>query len=94
MLDKLREVIDPEIGVNIVDLGLVYECEVDENRASVAMTMTTAACPMGPFLVDAVEGVLLRQPGIESAEVRVVWDPPWTPSMMSDAARAQLGWNS
>jgi len=93
VLDKLREVIDPEIGVNIVDLGLVYECEADKGHAVVTMTLTTAACPMGPYLLDTVEGVLLRQPGIESAEVRVVWDPPWTPSMMSDAARAQLGWN-
>lgn len=89
--DALRGVIDPELGVNIVDLGLVYGVEIDGPRVVVAMTMTTPACPLGDYLRDLVEsGVKQRVPDVERVDVELVWDPPWTPDMMSDTARRQL----
>lgn len=91
-LDLLREVIDPELGVNIVDLGLVYDVRVADGVAAVRMTMTTPGCPLGGYLDDAVRDCLWGAPGVEDVDVRIVWDPPWRPEMMSDAAREQLGW--
>ncbi len=88
----LRKVIDPEIGINVVDLGLVYDIEIEGQRLNVDMTMTTAACPLGAYIVDQAS-MLLRQ-AFPEAEVNVnlVWYPQWTPEMMTDAARQQLGW--
>jgi metal-sulfur cluster biosynthetic enzyme len=90
--DLLREVIDPELGVNIVDLGLVYDVRVSDGVARVRMTMTTPGCPLGAYLDDAVRGCLWGAPGVDQVDVRIVWDPPWHPDMMSDAAKVQLGW--
>ncbi len=92
VLDILRKVIDPEIGINVVDLGLVYGVDIDGNRLNVDMTMTTAACPLGAYIVDQA-AMLLRQffPDAD-VNVNLVWYPQWTPDMMSDAAREQLGW--
>ncbi len=90
--DILRKVIDPEIGINVVDLGLVYGIEIEGQRLNVDMTMTTAACPLGAYIVD--QASMLLQQAFPEAEVNVnlVWYPQWTPEMMSDAARQQLGW--
>jgi metal-sulfur cluster biosynthetic enzyme len=89
--DALRGVIDPELGVNIVDLGLVYGVEIDGGRVRVAMTMTTPACPLGDYLRDLVEsGIQQRVAGVERVDVDLVWDPPWNPDMMSDAARRRI----
>jgi metal-sulfur cluster biosynthetic enzyme len=92
VLDILRKVIDPEIGINIVDLGLVYDVIIDDNRLNVDMTMTTAACPLGAYITDQAD-MLLRSyfPNAE-VTVNLVWVPQWTPEMMSDTARQQLGW--
>ncbi len=92
VLEVLRKVIDPEIGINVVDLGLVYGVTIEGNRLNVDMTMTTAACPLGAYIVDQAD-MLLRQffPDAE-VNVNLVWHPQWTPEMMSDAAREQLGW--
>lgn len=91
--DALRQVVDPEAGMNIVDLGLVYGIEVGSGAVRVEMTMTTAACPMADLIVDearqAIESVVPR--GTE-VEVQLVWDPPWTPERMSDLARERFGW--
>lgn len=93
VLEALREVIDPELGVNIVDLGLVYSVEVQDGVVTVKMTMTTPACPLSTYLVDIAEAAIWRNiPEVESVQVELVWDPPWHPSMMSQAAKAQLGW--
>jgi len=87
----LSEVIDPEIGVNIVDLGLVYGIEVDEARVRVAMTMTSPACPLGDYLKDLADGAIRRGvPGVQDVEIVLVWEPAWDPDRMSDAARRQL----
>lgn len=92
VLDALRQVVDPELGVNIVDLGLVYGAEVREGHVHVRMTMTTPACPMEELLMEMVHSAILRElPEARSVEVDLVWDPPWGPEMMSDAAKSQLG---
>lgn len=92
VLNALRQVVDPELGINIVDLGLVYHIEVHDTRVQVTMTMTTPACPLSAYLKERVEAVLRQQvPDIQSVEVQLVWDPPWRPTMMSEAAREQLG---
>jgi len=90
--DTLREVIDPEVGVNIVDLGLVYNVYLGENDVMVEFTVTTALCPLGSYLTRAVEVHLLALPGVESVEAHLVYEPPWNPSMMSEEARRALGW--
>ena len=92
--EALRRVIDPEAGMNIVELGLVYGVDVSDAGVQVQMTMTSAACPMAEMIVDearaAVQAVL---PATVPIEVELVWDPPWTPERMSDFAREHFGWN-
>ena len=89
--DALRTVIDPELGVNIVDLGLVYRVEIEAPRVRVEMTMTSPACTLGDYLKGLVEvAVKAAVPGVEHVEVALVWEPVWDPDMMSDEARRQL----
>lgn len=90
--EALRSVIDPELGVNLVDLGLIYDVAVTDGIAYVTITTTTPACPIGSFLEDQVRWAVLRLPGILGVEVVLVHEPRWTPAMMSDAARKVLGW--
>jgi metal-sulfur cluster biosynthetic enzyme len=93
VLDALREVIDLEVGVNIVDLGLVHEAEVRDGRARVVMTMTTPACPLGESMVEEAKAAIRRHlPGVTAVTVEVVAEPRWQPSMMSCAAQQRLGW--
>lgn len=80
--ERLSEVIDPELGCSIVDLGLIYDVRIDGSALSVAMTFTTPGCPMHEALLEGVKTALRTVPGVETASVRVVWDPPWNPSMM------------
>ena len=94
--DQLKTCFDPEIPVNIVDLGLVYKCEAQPlddggERVHVEFTLTAPGCGMGDFLRQDVEQKLLAIPGVKGADVQVVLDPPWDQSMMSDVARLQLG---
>lgn len=93
--DALRGVIDPEAGMNIVDLGLVYAIEAPDadGGVSVQLTMTSAACPMAEMIVDSAHDALAGAfgPGTPIA-VELVWDPPWTPDRMSDFAREHFGW--
>lgn len=89
--DALREVMDPELGVNLVDLGLIYSVKIEGRSVRVAMTLTTPGCPMHDSLAEGVQIALLGLEEIDDAQVDVVWDPPWHPSMMTDAGRAQLG---
>ena len=100
LLDALRAVEDPEAGMNIVELGLVYGVAASADRnaparwlATVRMTMTSAACPLGDYLTDAVRDALrARFPDLEEVNVELVWDPPWTPERMSEEARNFFGW--
>jgi len=93
LLDALRSVEDPEAGMNIVELGLVYGVEATPPTATVRMTMTSAACPLGDYLTDSVRDALrLRFPELERVDVELVWEPPWTPERMSEEARNFFGW--
>lgn len=89
----LRTVIDPELGVNIVDLGLVYRIGVGADGAvAIEMTLTTPGCPLGGFLDDQIRSCLAQLPQVRDVRVELVWQPPWDPEAMNDAAREQLGW--
>lgn len=91
ILDALRPVADPELGVSIVDLGLVYSVEVDDRRVHVTMTMTSPTCPLRDYLLDEVaHAIKAAVPAAEHVTIDVVDDPPWTEDRMSDAARRQL----
>lgn len=91
-LDELEEVIDPELGINLVDLGLVYALEVDDEVVRAAITATTPACPMQGVLVEDAEEALRRaDDGDRRVEVYLVWEPAWRPEWMSEVAREQLG---
>jgi metal-sulfur cluster biosynthetic enzyme len=92
LVDRLRTVIDPELGIDIVSLGLVYGAQVVDGVAHILMTTTTPACPIGAYLVDAIDRALLELPGILDVDVELTHDPPWTPHRMSDEAKVQLGW--
>lgn len=89
--DALSQVIDPEIGLNLVDLGLIYSVTLKDGVATVIMTVTTPGCPMEHSLVFGVETAVLAVPGIRGVHVEVVYDPPWTPSLMTEAARVTAG---
>lgn len=94
VLNRLSEVVDPEIGLNIVDLGLVYDVRIDEtSHIWVKMTLTTPGCPMHDSISAWAKRAVESLPGIAGANVEVVWDPPWHPGMMSEFARQQLGWS-
>lgn len=89
----LRTVFDPEVGLSIVELGLVYAVRVEASQCAVEMTMTSAACPMGDLIVADVERALAAVlPAELPPRVALVWEPPWTPERMSDSARRAMGW--
>ena len=91
--DILRRVIDPEVGMNIVDLGLVYRVDAGPDGVLIEMTMTSPACPLGEMITDEVKDVLARHlPPSCKTEVRLVWEPPWQQSMMSEAGKRHFGW--
>lgn len=91
--EVLRGVFDPELHMNIVDLGLVYGVDVQAAKASVKMTLTSPGCPYGPYLLHQVKDTLLSLKGIQDAEVEVVWDPPWGPDKMTEEVRLELGFD-
>jgi metal-sulfur cluster biosynthetic enzyme len=91
ILEKLKEVIDPELGCNLVDLGLIYGVRIEGAKVSIKMTLTTPGCPMHESLAYGVQSALLSLPGVEDVDVEVVWDPPWTPEMMTEDGQATLG---
>jgi metal-sulfur cluster biosynthetic enzyme len=89
----LSTVIDPEVGIDIVNLGLIYDVRIDAGGARVTMTMTTPACPLGPHIQEQAETAIRRAwPEAPSVVVEIVWSPPWSPDRMTREARAQLGW--
>lgn len=93
ILSGLSEVIDPEIGVNIVDLGLIYRAERAAGGIEVAMTLTTPTCPMGESLVEEVRSTLAaRFPDAPAVAVTLVWEPAWSPARITEAGQVQLGW--
>lgn len=91
VLDALKNIFDPEIPVNIYDLGLIYGLEINEGHAVVTMTLTTPHCPVAESMPGEVETRVGAVPGVGSVEVNLVWDPPWDPQKMSDEAKLELG---
>ena len=92
VMEALKEVIDPELGINIVDLGLVYDVEIKEGVADITHTLTSPGCPLGPEIVTNVRRAVSRFDDIEDTQVHIVFSPPWHPSMMSDEAKDELGY--
>ena len=92
IVDALKTVFDPEIPVNIYELGLIYDLEVQpEGQVQIKMTLTSPGCPVAGSLPGEVKMKVEQVPGVASADVELVWDPAWNPSMMTEAARLQLG---
>jgi len=91
VLETLRQVVDPEIDCNIVDLGLIYGTRIEGRKVTVKMTLTTPGCPMHESIAWGVKNALCNLEAVEEAEVEIVWDPPWNPSMMTDYGRARVG---
>ncbi len=89
----LGTILDPEFGLSIVELGLVYDVKLDGPHIDVAMTLTTPSCPAGDMILDGVRSALSELPGAEKVDVNLVWDPAWTPDMLTAEAREFLGWS-
>ncbi len=92
VLEALRQVYDPEIPVDIVNLGLVYRVAVEDGIVRLKMTMTSPGCPVGDFLTQEVKRAIGTLEGVDGVSVEFVWDPPWTPEMMTAEAKQRLGW--
>jgi metal-sulfur cluster biosynthetic enzyme len=91
VLAALHQVEDPELGMDVVDLGLVYEVEVEGPKVKVLHTLTSMGCPVGPMIQEDIQRVAAELPGVEDVEVELTFDPPWTPDKMSDDAKFILG---
>ncbi|MCH7594374.1 MAG: DUF59 domain-containing protein [Chloroflexi bacterium] len=91
VIEALKEVYDPEIPVNIVDLGLIYDVEVEDGEVAVEMTLTAQGCGMGPYIAQQAEWRIAELEGVEDVEVELVWDPPWSPELITDDGKRLLG---
>jgi len=91
--DALRECYDPEIPVNIVDLGLIYDVKIIDDWVGVKMTLTSPGCGMSGMISQNARNRVLRVPGVKDADIRIVWEPAWSPARMSDEAKKKLGTN-
>ena len=90
--ESLRQIVDPEIGINIVDLGLIYETSIDDQGlVAITMTLTSPGCPLSGYIGTAVESAVTDLEGVKDVDVDIVWSPPWNPSMMSEDAKLELG---
>ncbi|MBI4811520.1 MAG: metal-sulfur cluster assembly factor [Ignavibacteriales bacterium] len=87
----LRQCYDPEMPVNVVDLGLVYEIHIKDDWVGIVMTLTTPGCGMGGYIANDVKEKLLKIPGVHEADVKITWDPQWIPSMMTEEGKRKLG---
>ena len=91
VIEALREVFDPEIPVNVVDLGLIYGLEVEDGDVQITMTLTFAGCGMGPYIAQQAEWRVAEVDGVEDVEVEMVFDPPWSPDLITEEGKKQLG---
>mgnify|MGYP003287331026 CR=1 FL=1 len=91
VVEVLRGVEDPELGMDIVDLGLMYDVEVEGSNVKVIHSLTSIGCPAGPMIQEGIHDAVASLPGVENVEVELTWDPPWTPEKMSDDAKFILG---
>ena len=92
VLESLKSVFDPELGINIVDLGLVYEVEISEGAVHIEYTLTTMGCPIGPLIEQQMQQLLSTVDGVETVDAEMVIRPAWSPEMMSEEAKAALGY--
>ena len=90
IIAEIKKIYDPEIPVNIYELGLIYDIQVNKNQAKVKMTLTTPNCPVAESLPKEVKDGIMQVEGIDEVDLELVWDPPWTKEMMSDAAKLEL----
>ena len=90
IIEEIRKIYDPELPVNIYELGLIYEIKVDGSKAEIKMTLTTPNCPVAESLPKEVKEGAMQVEGIDEVDLQLVWDPPWTKDMMSDAAKLEL----
>jgi metal-sulfur cluster biosynthetic enzyme len=91
VFEALKQVEDPELGMDIVELGLLYDVEVEGPRVKVVHSLTSMGCPAGPMIQEDINRVAHEVPGVEDVDVELTWDPPWTPERMSDDAKFILG---
>ena len=91
VIEALRQVEDPELGMDIVDLGLLYDVEVEGPKVKVTHSLTSMGCPVGPLIQEDIDRVTRELPGVEDVDVELTWDPPWSPEKMSDDAKFILG---
>jgi len=91
VIEALRQVEDPELGMDIVDLGLLYDVEVEGGNVKVTHTLTSMGCPVGPMIQEDIDRAARELPGVEAVDVELTFDPPWTPDKMSDDAKFILG---
>ena len=90
--DALAAIPDPEFGINLVDLGLIYSVECTGTEVAIVMTLTTPTCPSGSWMYEGVKAAVAQVPDVSSVKVDLVFDPAWSPEMLSESARVQLGW--
>ena len=90
IIEEIRKIYDPELPVNIYELGLIYDIKVDGSKAEIKMTLTTPNCPVAESLPKEVKEGAMQVEGIDDVDLQLVWDPPWTKDMMSDAAKLEL----
>jgi metal-sulfur cluster biosynthetic enzyme len=91
VMEALREVEDPELGMDIVELGLLYDVEIDQAKVKVIHSLTSMGCPAGPMIQEGIYDAVQSVPGVAAVEVELTWDPPWTPEKMSEDAKFILG---
>jgi metal-sulfur cluster biosynthetic enzyme len=91
VFEALRQVEDPELGMDIVDLGLLYDAEIQGSKVKIIHSLTSMGCPAGPMIQEDIHSVVAALPDVEDVEIELTWDPPWTPDRMSEDAKFILG---
>ena len=91
VFEALKQVEDPELGMDIVELGLLYDAEIEGPKVKVIHSLTSMGCPAGPMIQEDIHRVVAELPGVEDVEIELTWDPPWTPERMSEDAKFILG---
>ena len=91
VLEQIKQIIDPDIGLNIVDMGLIYGVDINDDIVNITMTLTSPGCPAAPQLLNGSQTVVQQLDGVEEVNVNVVWTPQWDPEMMSEEAKDELG---
>ena len=91
VLEQIKQIIDPDIGLNIVDMGLIYGVDINDDIVNITMSLTSPGCPAAPQLLNGSQTVVQQLDGVEEVNVNVVWTPPWDPEMMSEEAKDELG---